>query len=341
MNNKPFSIGGIVVEPGERKLLQLSNTTLYAQIPIAIPVHVIHGKKQGPRIFIVAVAHGDEINGMEIINRLLVSSHLKNIRGTIIAVPVMNVHGLINLSRYLPDRRDLNRSFPGSKSGSLAARIAYFFTNEIISQCTHGIDLHTGHIHSENLPHVRTNLDIPGALFLAKMFNTPIIIDAKIRDGSLRQAAAEFNIPVLVYEGGEALRFNELAIRMGLRGILNVLKSLKMIKSTKINKKIKSKIAYYSSWVRSPESGIVRPLTYLGADVEEGEKIGVIENPFEKKEKEVLSHTKGIVIGKNRLPLVNEGDALFHIAKLKSNGNVSSEINQLQIEISNDPFADF
>jgi hypothetical protein len=208
---------------------------------------------------------------------------------------------------------------------------------EIISKCTHGIDLHTGNIHSENLPHVRLNLDVPGALKMARAFNVPVIVNAKLRDGSLRQAATELNIPMLVYEAGEALRFNELAIRIGLRGVLNVLHALGMLEKPIKQTKIKSKVAHQSSWVRSPESGILHPLNTLGNDVEEGEKLGIIASPFTKNETEIVANMAGFVIGKNTLPLVNEGDALFHIAKLNEVDEVESDMNNLRHDVASDP----
>lgn len=339
MSNIPFSIAGITIHPGERKALELTEATLYSQTPLNIPIHIINGKESGPRAFIIAAVHGDEINGVEIIRRLLRHAALRKIRGTLIVIPVANIYGFMTLSRYLPDGRDLNRAFPGSKSGSMGARIANLYTQEIIRQCDFGIDLHTGNKHSENLPHVRTNLEVPGTNELAKAFNVPVIVNAKLRDGSIRQAASELNIPVLVYEGGEALRFNETAIRIGLRGVLNVLQSSEMIviKKRISQNKITPRISYITSWVRSSESGILHAYNSLGNDVDEGEKIGTIANPFAKKETEIITHLGGIIIGKNTLPLVNEGDALFHIAQLKGLEDVTEEIVQLQNDANNNP----
>jgi predicted deacylase len=340
MKNKPFMMAGHSISPGEHKILELPIAGLYTQTSIQIPIHVIHGKKKGPCIFITAALHGDEVNGVEIIRRLLRSPALKNINGTLIAVPVANMQGFITLSRYLPDGRDLNRSFPGSKSGSMAARLANLYMEEIIRHCTHGIDLHTGNIHSENLPHIRTNLDVYGTLKMAKAFNVPVIFDAKIRDGSIREAATELDIPVIIYEGGEGLRFNELAIRLGVRGILNVLNAFKMINPQKLfrQKRFHTRVIHSSTWVRSPESGIFYQLRLLGADVQEGEKLGIIADPFSKKETKVFSPAEGIIIGRNTLPLVNEGDALFHIAKLKDGEEVTSQINELHNYYLENPF---
>ena len=310
MKNTNIEIAGQIIEPGEQIAFDLPAAPLYSQTPVSIPIHIIHGIEKGPRVFLIAAVHGDEINGVEIIHRILSQSSLKKLRGTLIAIPVANVYGFMMLSRYLPDRRDLNRSFPGSKSGSLTARLAHFFMNDIIKTCDYGIDLHTGNVHSENLPHIRANTDLPGAMSLAKAFNVPVILDAKLPDGSIRQATSDLNIPVLLYEGGEALRFNELAIRIGVRGILNVLYKLGMIKGAKMrrDKKIKPKISRYSMWARSPKSGIFHPLRNLGTDVEKGEKLGVISDPFANREDEIFAPIAGIIIGKNTLPLVNEGD---------------------------------
>ncbi|MHB1948011.1 MAG: succinylglutamate desuccinylase/aspartoacylase family protein [Gammaproteobacteria bacterium] len=339
MKNKPFTLAGNITNPGEHKTIEWSAAALYSQTKLNTPIHVINGKERGPRVFVMAAIHGDEINGVEIIRRLLRQPYLKKIHGTLIIIPVANMYGFMTLSRYLPDQRDLNRSFPGSKSGSLAARIAHMYKEEILSQCTHGIDLHTGNIHSENFPHIRANLDVPGALKMARAFDVPVIINAKLLDGSLRQAATELQIPVLTYEGGEALRFNEVAIRVGLRGILNVLHVLGVITlpKSKLKKRIKSKIANASSWVRSPISGILHPFDTLGNDVDEGEKLGVIGNPFEAKETEILAHVEGVIIGRNTLPLVNEGDPLFHIAKIKGAEDMTHELNILKHDSVDNP----
>ena len=180
MNNYSVTINGVTVTRGTRTTIDLPAGRLYTHTPMTIPVHVVSGKHAGPVLFISAAIHGDEINGVEIIRRLLKSSSLKRLRGTIIAVPIVNVHGLINHSRYLPDRRDLNRSFPGSDKGSLAARLAHLFMKEIVAQSTHGIDLHTGALHRTNLPQIRANLDDPETDKLARAFDVPVIISSTV-----------------------------------------------------------------------------------------------------------------------------------------------------------------
>ncbi|WP_440951821.1 succinylglutamate desuccinylase/aspartoacylase family protein [Methanococcoides sp. FTZ1] len=334
MKNTDITIGGVKIKPGTHVDLELPAASLYTQTPLKIPVHVIHGKKKGPCLFVVAGIHGDEINGVEIIRRLLRSSKFRGLNGTLIAVPIVNVYGFVSLSRYLPDRRDLNRSFPGSEKGSLASRLANVLIKEIVSNCTHGIDLHTGSIHRSNLPQVRVNLEMPGIKDYAKAFAIPVIINSNLRDGSLREACTEMEIPLIVYEGGEALRFDEVAIRAGVKGIRNVMKELGMIRTkpnAPTNKKvIEPMVARSNKWVRAPESGIVHSFKRLGADVEKGESLGVIVDPFGHEEVEILSPISGIIIGKNNLPLVNEGDAVFHIAGFEKLEIMTSQVDTLQ-----------
>ena len=277
-----FNIAGIDIAPGKRATIALPVTKLYTHAPIEIPIHVIRGKQDGPRLFISAAIHGDEINGVEIIRRLIKHTALKRLRGTLVAVPVVNVHGLINHSRYLPDRRDLNRSFPGSERGPLASRLAFLFMKEVVDKCTHGIDLHTGAIHRANLPQIRANLDDEETASLAMAFSVPVLLNSTMRDGSLREAAAENGIPMLLYEAGEALRFDEVSIRAGVRGIINVMRELAMLPPSK-RKKAESKepmVARSSAWVRAPSSGIFRPVVALGAKVEKEGLLGIIEDPF-------------------------------------------------------------
>jgi len=336
--NSPFTINGCTVQPGSRTTVDLPAGKLYTHTPINIPVHVVSGKSDGPRLFVSAAIHGDEINGVEIIRRLLKSASLKRIKGTLIAVPIVNVHGLVNHSRYLPDRRDLNRCFPGSEKGSLAARIANLFMEEIVKKSTHGIDLHTGAIHRTNLPQIRANLDDEATEKLAQVFDVPVLISSNLRDGSLREAADEYGIPMLLYEAGEALRFDELSIRAGVKGIINVMRELGMLPQLKRASKRKSEpvVARTSSWVRAPESGILRALIPLGGRVEKGTLLGVVADPFGEQEFEIKSSFSGIVIGRTNLPLVNEGDALYHIARFGDVEDVEAKVDEFQEEHSHE-----
>lgn len=336
MSNEPFIINGISISPGTRITIDLPAARLYTHAPIPIPVHIINGKKTGPRLFLSAAIHGDEINGVEIIRRLLKLPALKKLTGTLIAVPMVNVHGLINHSRYLPDRRDLNRSFPGSEKGPLASRLANLFMKEIVEKSTHGIDIHTGAIHRSNLPQIRANLDDKETEKLARAFNVPIIISSNIRDGSLREAAASFGIPTLLYEAGEALRFDEVSIRAGVKGIINVMRTLEMLppSKSKTKKQFEPAVARSSSWVRAPDSGILRAMVALGSRVKKNSLLGVVADPFGDSEVNVESPYSGIVIGRTNLPLVNEGDALYHIARFEDIQEIEAQVDDFHEEHS-------
>ena len=331
-----LSIGGVKVLPGERVTLNLPIALLHTQTPLNMPVKVWRGKKDGPRLFVSAAIHGDELNGVEIIRRLLQHKSLKNLRGTLITIPTVNVYGVIHHSRYLPDRRDLNRSFPGSERGSLAGRLANLFMKEIVENCTHGIDLHTAAIHRSNLPQLRVNLDDPEVEGLARAFGVPVILNSSLRDGSLRQAATEKGIHMLLYESGEALRFDEISIRAGLKGIINVMRTLEMLprRKYKPKKDVEPLVARSSAWVRAPESGMFRAYTALGQSIEKKDILGVIASPFGDDEIEIIAPTSGIIIGRSNLPLINEGDALFHIARFKTSDDAAENVEVFTEAIS-------
>lgn len=319
------------VSAGERRTLELPVPSLYTHTDLELPVHVVHGKRPGPILFLSAAIHGDEINGVEIIRRVLKHKSINKIKGTLVAIPVVNIYGFIDQTRYLPDRRDLNRSFPGSEKGSMAGRMANLFLNEIVSKCTHGIDLHTGAIHRENLPHVRAVLDDEQTERMARAFTSPVILNTSIVDGSLRKEAEKLGTSVIVYEAGEALRFDEVSIRAGVRGIISVMRSLEMLPELKRRRKhFEPIVARSSLWVRAPQSGILRVLKPLGSRVELNESLGFVSDPFGEVEEEILSPVDGIIIGRTNLPLVNEGEALFHIAKFKSAETVADNVEQFQ-----------
>ena len=326
--NSPIKVGASIVKPGERTTVRLPVADLYTGTSLAMPVHVICGRRPGPTLFVSAAIHGDELNGVEIIRRLLKRKALSSIRGTLLAVPIVNVHGFLDQSRYLPDRRDLNRSFPGSRKGSVAARIAYTFMHEIVDKAEFGIDLHTGAINRSNLPQVRGNLDDAATLQLAKAFGAPVIINSNARDGSLRQCAADKGMPMLIYEAGEALRFDELCIRAGLRGTLNAMRHIGMLPLTRKSGTAAPVVADSTSWVRAPESGIVIPGVGLGSRVAAGQVLAIIGDPVSDEETQVPAPFDGIVIGHSKLPLAHEGDALFHIAAFKSVASAENRVEE-------------
>lgn len=324
-----LKIGGEVIRRGERKRILLDAAALYDYTSMNIPIEVIRGNKPGPSMFICAAIHGDEVNGVEIIKRLLVKPILRQIKGSLIVIPIVNVFGFNNLSRYLPDRRDLNRSFPGSREGALASRLASIFMKEVVRKCSYGIDLHTGAIHRTNLPQIRASLDEPKTTELAHSFGVPVVIHSKLRDGSLREAARKKGVSMLVYEGGEALRFNEDAITTGVKGCLAVMRNIGMLsaKPSVANKGRQTFTAKSSFWIRAPHSGTFRQLKKLGDRVAPQEKLAVISNPFGKEPFDVVSEEEGIIVGLSTLPLVNRGDAMFHIASFKNLNRVSEIID--------------
>jgi predicted deacylase len=295
---------------------------------------VVHGRREGPRLFLSGAIHGDEILGTEIIRRLITLKKLKSIRGTLLAVPVVNVYGFLQHSRYSPDRRDLNRFFPGLEKGSLTSQLAGTFMETVVQGCTHGIDLHAGSNHRANLPQIRAAVDDPETLRLARAFKVPVIINAKLRDGSLRQAAAEMGITTLLYEAGEALRFDEVAIRAGMRGIMSVMQTLGMLRSKKgAVSSVEPLIVDTTSWVRAPASGILRMNVPLGGRVPRNANIGEIADPFGGDGVDIRSPVSGMVIGRLNLPLVHRGDAVVHIAHLERLKAIDSVIEEFRGEM--------
>lgn len=328
-----FRVGGVAVSAGTRAAIDLPITDLSTHTPVSMPVVVVHGRKDGPRLFVCAALHGDEINGVEIIRRLLQLSALRRLHGTLVAVPVVNVLGFLSQSRYLPDRRDLNRSFPGSARGSLASRLARLFLDEIVDRSTHGIDLHTGASHRDNFPQIRGNLDDPDSDRMARAFGVPVVINTGFREGSLRESAAERGVPVIVYEAGEALRFHEPSVRAGVKGVVRVMRALAMLPAKKNPRVVREPLIIRSSkWVRAPRSGLLRSVAPLGSQVRKDDVLGVIADPFGQNEVEVVATTDGIIIGKTNLPLVHEGDGLFHVARHEGKQVVARSLDEFDPE---------
>ncbi len=317
-----FIIGGMEIAPGERKLVDLPVSKLSNHTPVTLPVHVLHGHRPGPAMFISAAIHGDELNGVEIIRRILRTLQPGNISGTLLCIPVVNAYGFIGRSRYLPDRRDLNRSFPGSATGSLAARLAHLFLNEVVRRCQYGIDLHTAAVHRVNLPQIRAETNKRArSRELAEAFGAEVVLESPERSGSLRKAAREMGVDVLVYEGGEGLRFDEFAIKAGVDGIARVMLKTGLLEMPETDDVHPTQLtarppvfANMSKWVRAPDGGVFRTTKRIGDAIGEGEVIGFVANPYEDSEAEVRSPHRGIIIGRTTLPIVNMGDALFHVA---------------------------
>jgi len=290
-NDDIMVVGNTTIRPGERATVDLPVADLYTSTSLNMPVRIIRGRQPGPVLFVSAAIHGDELNGVEIIRRLLKRKTLRSIRGTLIAIPVVNVHGFLDQSRYLPDRRDLNRSFPGSAKGSIAARLANLFLREIVAKADVGLDLHTGALHRSNLPQIRANL--------------------------------------LIYEAGEALRFDETCIRTGLRGILNVMRHMHMLPAVKSSSPIKPVIARSTRWIRASTSGIVTDKAKLGSTISKGQVMAMISDPLGEDETRVIAPSDGIIIGRSNLPLAHEGDALFNLGTFRNMPKASSAVESL------------
>jgi predicted deacylase len=336
-----FEIGGDSVAPGSRKTVDIPVSVLSDHTPVSMSVHVVHGRRPGPTLFVSAAVHGDEIIGVEIIRRLLRASPLGRLRGTLLAIPVVNSFGFLSRSRYLPDRRDLNRSFPGHASGSLAARLAHLFMREIVRRADFGIDLHSAAVNRINLPQIRVSASSPDTMELAKAFGAPLILTSKVRDGSLRHAAQASGVDVIVYEAGEALRFDEFSVRTGVAGILRVMRKMDMVAAKGVPRlRVKSIRSASSYWVRAPAGGLLRSYKTTGEDVGSHDVLGGISDPFGESDTEVSPQDPGLLIGRTNLPVVNEGDAVFHIARIKQEIDAESTIDALASHLDEDPLFD-
>ncbi|WP_350335081.1 succinylglutamate desuccinylase/aspartoacylase family protein [Coralliovum pocilloporae] len=336
-----FQIGSRRIAPGARETVDLPVSVLSDHTPVTLSAHVIHGRRPGPVVFVSAAIHGDEVIGVEIVRRLLRAPNLDNLKGTLLAVPIVNTFGFMNHSRYLPDRRDLNRSFPGSPRGSLASRLADIFRQEIVERSDVGIDLHSAAIHRTNLPQIRVSPGKPGAMELAEAFGAPFILTSSLREGSLRAMASDMDVEVLLYEAGEGLRFDEFAVRTGVSGILRVLRKLDMISGKGVTRpRAKPITSVSSSWLRAPAGGLLRTYRTIGEDVAAGDVLGVISDPFGEVETEVITDEPGLLIGRTNLPIVNEGDGLFHIAAIHQKDNPEATIDSLVAQLDADPLFD-
>jgi hypothetical protein len=343
---KVFEIGEHKIAPGTRRTVDLPVSVLSDHTPVTMSVHVLHGSRPGPVMFVSAAVHGDEVIGVEIARRVLKAPQLEieelgKFKGTLMVIPIVNAFGFLNHSRYLPDRRDLNRSFPGSPRGSLAGRLAQLFMSEIVNRSDYGIDLHSAAIHRTNLPQIRVSPSRADTLALAKAFGAPVILTSKVREGSLRQAAQLKGTDVLVFEAGEGLRFDEMAIRAGVSGVLRVMRELKMLGAKGITRpKAHSILSKSSYWVRAPAGGLLRPFKSVGDVVEQGMLLGITSDPFGEKERNVLAEQAGLIVGRTNLPVVNEGDGLFHIAEFNERYDAETTLDSLASQLEADPLFD-
>ena len=297
---------------GKHVLTRLNISRLPSRTIIDIPVHVFRGPEDGPVLLLMAGMHGDEVNGVEIVRRMLHRKLLHPHRGTIIAIPVLNIYGFLNFSREVPDGKDVNRSFPGNERGSLASRVAHKFVHEILPWVDYGIDFHTGGASRANYPQVRCLLDNPAAEKMAFAFGAPFIINSVYRPNSLRKEASKHGKSIIVYESGESLRFDEEGIKQGINGTLRVLQHLDMQKNATEPAK-PPVVCQHTSWIRAKVAGLFRSQISLGEYIQKSQIIGTIADPYGKMSVRIRASRAGYVIGLNRMPVVNQGDALLHI----------------------------
>lgn len=336
-----LQIGEHVFEPGTRRTVLVPLSRLADHTDMMMRVHVIHGKQPGPAVFVSAAIHGDEIIGVEIIRRIARMKMLAKIKGTLILIPVVNGYGFLAMTRYLPDRRDLNRVFPGSDTGSSASQLAFTFMKEIVTKCQYGIDLHSGALHRENLPQIRANLDDPIVRAMANAFGASVMLNSNLLDGSLRQAAGAVGCHMLLYEAGEALRFNERAVRIGVKGCLGVMRNVGLLPKLKPRKSRMEPIQPKSShWLRAPMSGLMRAAYSLGDVVKRGAVVASISGPLGELEEHVVAKHSGVIIGRTNLPLVSRGDALFHIARVGDLDDAELTIESRTQTADQDPLFD-
>ncbi|WP_260482582.1 succinylglutamate desuccinylase/aspartoacylase family protein [Sphingomicrobium flavum] len=328
MSASPFTIYGETIASGKRGVVNIPVSRDAADRWVYLPVRVIHGASPGPVLFVSAAVHGDEIIGVEIIRRLLKKISPSKLAGTLIAVPVVNAYGFVAHSRYLPDRRDLNRSFPGREEGSLAGRLAFLFRSEIVERADFGIDLHSAAVHRYNLPQIRVSRESERALELARAFAPPIIMASNLREGSLRAMALEKGVEMMLYEAGEALRFDPLSIRMGLNGILRVMAEMGMIELKRGRDIAPSLEASRSIWLRAPRGGISDIRRPSGKIVFKGDLLAMVRNPLGNEEMPIRAPMDGLVIGHSRMGAVHRGDALLHVAQLGDGEGLDPETEE-------------
>lgn len=315
LENKTITIHGETVQPGEAKWIKIPIDRLPTGTLIDIPIYVYNAKKAGPTMLVQGGLHGDEINGVEIIRRMLFEDLYKVNIGAVIILPLLNIFGFIHFSRQVPDGKDVNRSFPGVQNGSLASRIAYQVTNEVLPQVDFGIDLHTGGAQRNNHPQVRFTENFLESKTLAQVFNAPFYFATSLIEKSFRKTAYNNKIPIIVYEGGESMRFDEYAIKEGIQGVLNVMKYVGMIDKIDpmLIEREASELLTEHKWLRAPTAGMFVPQVLNGSSIEKDEILGFVTDTYANYCEEIKAPYDGYVFCINNQAVVNLGDALFHV----------------------------
>lgn len=312
---EPMTINDTIIYPGEDALIRLSISRLPSGTEIDIPIHVFRAKEPGPTLLLMAGMHGDEVNGIETIRRMIRRKVLQPTRGTVLAIPILNIYGFLNFSREVPDGKDVNRSFPGSATGSLASRVAHRFTHEILPLVDYGIDFHTGGSSRSNYPQIRCLLPHATSEALANAFGAPFILNSKYRPNSLRKQASLSGKTIIVYETGESLRFDEAGINLAIEGTIRVMEHLEMTDEPAVPVSQPPIVFHKSSWIRAHRAGLFRSFVKNGQPIGRGQQIGTLADPYGYEMYPVISKVSGYIIGMNNMPVVNQGDALVHIGR--------------------------
>lgn len=314
--NKKLIILGQEILPGKSYELNLSVAKLHTSTPVQIPIHVDRAKEDGPAVVLMAGMHGDEINGIEIIRRIIRKKLNKPTKGTVICIPIFNIFGFLNLKRELPDGRDLNRSFPGSSTGSLASQFAYQFMREITPIADVIIDFHTGAAQRNNFAQIRCNFEDERSVELAKIFNPPIVLDSALIPKTIREAIQRFGKQYLLFEGGKANSIEDTIVDEGINGAKLILNHFGM-RSFKIDASTERTPVFLgqSKWLRAPNSGLFLAQVKNGSPVKKGELLGIVMDPFGKIERKIKAPRDGVVLCVNEAPTVYKGDAIFHMGR--------------------------
>jgi predicted deacylase len=313
---RKIRVGGEAIPRGSTRQIPLPVSEFYTAEAVSIPVTVISGRKPGPTVFLSAAIHGDELNGVEIVRQVILGLSHEKIRGTLICVPVVNRFGFLHHSRYLPDRRDLNRCFPGDPAGPAAYRVADAIFREIVLQSDYGIDFHTAALGRSNLPHVRAEMENPGVRRLAKAFGAEFVFDARGRRSTLRQTATAAGVPTIAYEAGETFKFQRREVRKGIFGVYNVLAELRML-AIPVREPRFRVVVKRARWVRAERGGILDLLVRPGDLLYPGDAMGSITNPFGREVVALRADCTGVVLGTTTIPMVNPGDAVARVARIE------------------------
>lgn len=328
MRNQSIKICDATVHAGEKATLALPLPEQYSCSPMYMPIKVINGKQEGPCLLAFSTLNGVEFNGLEIVNQLFDSISPSQLSGTLITVPVVNVYGLTHYPKLSPSDASIANSFPGHATGSFGERIAHIFTEEILTKADYSIELLTGSLNHEILPQVYCNFDDLNAKKLAKAFHAPVITEVETGSSKLRLTTESLNIPLLVYQAGEALRFDPVAIQIGLTGIENILRKINMLDGNN-DQAITPVISKDNDWLTAPSSGILHTDVKLGEHIKKGDKIGRLSDPFSNENSTIVkSHLDGIIVGVNRSPLIQEGVSIFKIASFVDNERAQSLLEE-------------